>query len=234
MAPSINVDQLVQAFQDKRVAEALAKCFDDVLSKRLASLENCVQSLNSELQKRDEQIVHLQEVNASLLERVHDLECYTRMDNIIVHGLPESYASAAADAANIDSQPNETSAESETTFLKFCSSQLKLPSISAGDISVCHRLKKGSRDRTRPMIIRFASRKARSLVLSARKHTRGTGIFINEHLTKEVSDLFASTRQLVKTKKIQSTWSFNCKLFIKLNDGRIKMVSTKEDINNIR
>jgi len=117
-----------------------------------------------------------------------------------------------------------------SAFLNFCHTELQLPDITANDISVCHRLKKNARDRARRMIVCFTTRKARSLVLSARKKIRGSPTFINEHLTKPVSDLLASTRRLLKQKKIQGTWTWNCKLFIKLLDGTIKIVSAHDDI----
>jgi hypothetical protein len=236
MAPPINIEQLVSALSDSKVADALAKSFENVLNKRLVSIENSLQTLLTDLRKRDEEITALHEENATLRaeivvqdKRIQDLESYSRIDNLIIHGLPESYAGVTASTTANDAG-TESSMESETIFLDLCKKKLKLPNMSANDISVCHRLKKGSRDRYRPMIVRFTSRKARSQVLAARKELRSSNVYINEHLIKPTADMFASTRQLLKQNKIAGTWTWNCKLYVKLLDGRIRMISDRQEI----
>jgi len=44
MAPT-NIEQLLQISCDKRVTDALSKCFEEALNKRLASIDNCLQTL---------------------------------------------------------------------------------------------------------------------------------------------------------------------------------------------
>lgn len=239
MAPPINIDQLVSALSDTKVADALAKSFENVLNKRLVSIENCLQSLLTDLRKREEEITALHEENATLRaeivvqdKRIQELESYSRIDNLIIHGLPESYAGVTA-STTADDAGTESSTESETIFLDLCRNKLKLPNISPSDISVCHRLKKGSRDRNRPMIVRFTSRKARSQVLAARKELRSSSVYINEHLIKPIADMFASTRQLLKRNKIAGTWTWNCKLYVKLLDGRIRMINDPQEISQL-
>ena len=46
---------------------------------------------------------------------------------------------------------------------------------------------------------------------------KGTDVYINEHLTKTNADIAKKARYLRRMKKIQSTWTRNCKIFIKLN-----------------
>jgi len=238
--PAINTEQLIAALSDKRVVDALTKSIDELLSKKLASIENI-------LKKREEDIEALQDENAALrsemalqLTRIHELESYSRVDNLIVHGLPESYSSAATNAPDNTSQPGaENSAESEKLFIDFCQQRMKV-NITASDVSVCHRLKKGKSDTCRPMIVRFTNRKARSAVLAARKSLRTTisssterhaPVFINEHLTNYTSKIFGTARQLVKTRKLNSAWTWNCKVFIKSNDGRISCVGAPSDLD---
>lgn len=46
---------------------------------------------------------------------------------------------------------------------------------------------------------------------------KGTGVNINDHLTKKNADIAWQSRMLKKAKKIQATWIRNCKIMIKLN-----------------
>ena len=81
----------------------------------------------------------------------------------------------------VDSQAGEelhvsqTSAQSEAVFFDFCHKTLEID-IRPDDISIRHRLRKRPNMKTRPFIIRFASRKARSTVCQAKKETKFTGM----------------------------------------------------------
>lgn len=44
-----------------------------------------------------------------------------------------------------------------------------------------------------------------------------TSVYPNEHLTKKKADIARQARILRKQNRIQSTWTSNCKVFIKLN-----------------
>lgn len=54
-------------------------------------------------------------------------------------------------------------------------------------------------------------------VLRNARKLKGTGVYVNEHLTKKNADIAKDARFLRKTKKIQDTWTRNCKILIKLN-----------------
>lgn len=45
-------------------------------------------------------------------------------------------------------------------------------------------------------------------------------MYINEHLTKKNADIVRQAHFLRKLNKIQSTWTSNCKVFIKLNGSQ--------------
>ena len=65
--------------------------------------------------------------------------------------------------------------------------------------------------------MRFSNRKHKSALLKQGRMLKGSDVFINEHLTKKNADIARKARFLRKQKKIQSTWTTNCKVFIKLN-----------------
>ena len=61
-----------------------------------------------------------------------------------------------------------SSAAVEQTVINFCHDKLNID-IEHSDISVAHRLKKGNGDTTRPILVRFISRKIHDGIMRARK-----------------------------------------------------------------
>lgn len=90
-------------------------------------------------------------------------------------------------------------------------------SINKEDIEACHPLKRGKNWGNSVIIIRFANRKNKKVLLKQGKKLKGSNVYVNEHLTKKNADIAKMGRMLRKQKKIQSTWTANCKVFIKLN-----------------
>jgi predicted dithiol-disulfide oxidoreductase (DUF899 family) len=84
------------------------------------------------------------------------------------------------------------------------------------------------------MIVRFSNRKAKTAVLAARKELRRQEdckyVFGNEQMTKSAVELFEKARELVKQRKIQRAWTWNCKIFVKTNAGQTKMISKYLDL----
>lgn len=70
---------------------------------------------------------------------------------------------------------------------------------------------------TRKKIVRLANRKHIIELLKLTKKLKGTGVFVNEHLTKRNSEIACQARTLKKEKWIQDTWTRNSKVMIKLN-----------------
>ena len=60
----------------------------------------------------------------------------------------------------------------------------------------------------------------RDAIYAARKGLKNhvPHIYINEHLTLETARLFKTSRDMVKQKKIASTWTYNGYLFAKLSN----------------
>ena len=149
-------------------------------------------------------------------KKIEDLERYSRQDELIIHGISESFASIVSESSQMQAdivQPsNESSAESENAFLRFCSDKLGVK-LSSADISTCHRLK-GKRtgtDSTRPLIVRFTSRKAKI----AAQRDSSLKVYFNEHLTPTAVKLFAEARRLKKQHQINDTWTRNGLIYVK-------------------
>ena len=175
---------------------------------------------------------------------MEDLEAYSRVDNVIVHGLKEAVAEvvpeANHDVTSVPASGAESSATSEKIFLDFCRNKLQID-LHPTDISVAHRLAKpgGSRG-PKPMIVRFSNRKAKQSVLAARTVLRNLescrNIFINEHLTKTASALFEKARAAVKAQRVQRAWTWNGRVFVRTlpaAGGKSLLISDENDLSRL-
>ena len=89
--------------------------------------------------------------------------------------------------------------------------------LDCDTVEACHPLpRRGNNDKP-AIIMQFYNRKHKSPLLKQGRLLKGSGVFINEHLTKKNADIAMKARFLRNQKKIQSTWTTNCKVFIKLN-----------------
>src|SRR6218665_577667 len=111
-------------------------------------------------------------------------------------------------------QPTRSSVEesTRTQILDLCQTQLELDIMDL-DISTAHRIFSSDKDKHRPILVSFTSRRARNLVFGAKKALRSRSppsqaapIYINEHLTKNNAHIYARARKLVKEKKLYVAW----------------------------
>jgi len=166
----------VEAF-DNALSLFITQCIEAVLSKRLQGLTTKLTELTAEnetLKKAlHKQSVELRGENDSLKKLVGEksscidyLECFTRSDNLIIRGLSEQTSAerSTVSATMTDSLAVSDSHQSvETTFLEFCRDKLKV-SVSSQDVSIAHRLKAGTKDSARPIVVRFTNHRTRNLV----------------------------------------------------------------------
>jgi len=230
----VKPDDIIDALLDERVGEALAralgpflkKSIDEALQEKFAEFNRTLHAL-----KKDNVALHVQvdelrientDLRRQVVEqnvRVEAIETYSRIDNLIIKGLPDqSFAErgtpAATNADSVSLVAGHTSVLN--TVLAFCSDVLRVD-VSPHDVSSVHRLKAGPKDVVRPVVIRFSNRRVRDAVYHAKKilknHT--PSIYISEHLTKSASDLFYASRKLVREKKIYSTWTQSGLIYVK-------------------
>jgi len=138
-----------------------------------------------------QKIVNLEKTNASLETRLEEVTNLYRMDNLIIHDLPEtSYleiASGVTTSANLP-PPSQSNQEALCSVIKLCNERLGV-AVNETAFSSVYRIPRGKKDSHRLVIVRFTSQRVRSSILSARKilrsGTSGSGserIYINEHL----------------------------------------------------
>ena len=216
MSPKSNMtEELIIALRDPRVMEALAGVFEAKLQPLLETIDE----LKTQITNKSTQIVKLQSELHAATSRIEALETYTRRDNLLISGLPvESYVEAAGSGTDNESTANESV---ERSVLKLFNEKMGV-AVKSSDISIAHRLKKRNTNSNQPpvTIVRFANRKAREAVYTARRRLRdvptGTAkLFINEDLNKTTAELFYKARQLIRQKVLYSTWTSSCSVYVK-------------------
>ena len=75
--------------------------------------------------------------------------------------------------------------------------------------------KTGAQDNGRAVVLRLVSRSYKEELLKQAKNLKGSGIYMNENLTKVNATIAWKARQLKKGKKIENTWTSNCRIFVK-------------------
>jgi len=161
---------------------------------------------------------------ASTSNRLDALESYTRVDNLIIKGLPENYAEITYSTASSTDETTKTTSDDSllANVIDMFENKLHVQ-VTASDISTVHRLPKGRYDRTRPVIIRFSNRRVRDKVYAARRYLKASQtettqpsmpIYINEQLSKHNEQLFAECRRLWKNRQIGGTWTWHGTVYI--------------------
>lgn len=232
-------DDFLDALNDQRVVDSLRTVFLPFVTSIIKDkVDEAVMPLNV-------QISYLTDQNKLLEERIEELDRYSRSYNIIINGLNSNSYSQAASASSVSnssninvgdqsqaSEPSATAGPSTShvntmaMVNKFFTDALGIE-IGSQDISAAHLLPKkiqhgsstSSTVNTRfnsSIIVRFNSKQCRDHVFYARKSLKGSGVYINEHLTPRNNELFVKARQLLKVKKVAGAWTSNGNIYIKL------------------
>lgn len=216
-------DRLLPVFE-KRLTSLISNMNDQLasLSTRIAGLEGAVNSLSIKTKIIDS--------NHNILEtKVRELERYTRMDNLVFHGLEYGNMAEAASsvpAENLDDSevtinPRPSHPTTEQVVINFVRNTLRVP-IARSDISIAHRLparntgnNQADRKTQIPIIVKFTNRNIRLQILQNRKILKNTHKYVNEHLTSSDAEIFKESRKLVTKEKINKCWTFNGLTFVK-------------------
>lgn len=212
---------------------------------KMGAVEKRVNSLESNIVRQTKEVADLRRENADLVKQLADhdhkleeLESYSKCDNLIIRGLPESStaerASGSPLSAGAISKPLESSRAVELAVIEFCRESLDV-NVSSHDISAAHRIRGGGKDKSRPIIVRFASRKVRDEVYSSKMKLKGLAdkCFISEHLTKAASELFFEARKMLREKKLVSTWTRNGQVLVRFPSDSTKapkIIRSRQDL----
>jgi len=184
---------------------------------------------NAELQKENIALQATCRAQAKEIDnlkgRVNDLEQYTRINNVIIKGVPlqrkenvEERVIACARAVGVV--------------------------LSENDIDECHCLPARRANAAPNIVVKLVRRKKKHEMLSAWKKKRPASVSINgqstdriyveEHLSPRNAELYYQMRQIQKERDIRYVWVRDGKIFVRIKDGGPKLrVTSQECIHEI-
>ncbi|XP_039279166.1 uncharacterized protein LOC120350345 [Nilaparvata lugens] len=158
-----------------------------------------------------------------LENEIHDLQQYTRKDNLEIVGIPETkqenllvVMEAVAKSINVD--------------------------FKKEDLSIVHRMPtaKGSSS----IVAKFSSRSKKIEWIAAARKMKGikstdicnklprSDVYVNEHLSPYYKRLLGKAKSLKINKKLTFVWVRDCKIFVKKSEhSRTKRIMNEEDLN---
>ncbi len=138
---------------------------------------------------------------------------------MIIFGLHVSAASYAQAAGGADEEVGLTSETVESQVIEFFGEKMNV-TVAPSDISACHQLPTsrkvgGERTQKKNIIVKFTNRKTKDQILRNGRLLKGSQVYVNEHLTKKTADLAKLARDLRRANKVSTTWTRNCKVFVR-------------------
>ena len=222
------IDENIGKIQDRQNKEE--KVLDSLLQK--------MEQLEKDNRIKTQKVLELQ-------NKVDELEQYTRKNNIVISGFEtKSYSeivsgqNSVSDNLEHDAEVMRNSETLETKVIDMFKTKVKVDVVSS-DISAIHYLPKNNSDKKEPksILVHFVNRKTKDKLLKNGKNLKNTEIYLNEHLTKRNADIHKKARMLKKEKKIMGTWTRNCKIYVKVDDGslngKIIRMNTMEEFEKL-
>ena len=97
MPPKLKVDELVEAFSDVKVAQAIAAAImphmrdylSAIVKDAMDKFTTELQGVREELSSQNKKIVHLEDENALLRKQMDGMDADSRLSSLVFRGLPE-------------------------------------------------------------------------------------------------------------------------------------------------
>lgn len=189
--------------RDNRIEKLEAASADQ--DDRLCNLESSLETHKKTINKLESHI-------DSLLQKNDALDQYNRRNTFRVSGIPEE----------------DTENNLSTKVIDLMNSKMDLrPPLDLSDLEKVHRAGKKGETEPRAVIMKFSSHLPRNRILSGRRSLKGTGIFVNEDLTRPRSALLFRARQAKKSEAIKDCWSSDGRIMIRDNDDEVRNVTNE-------
>jgi hypothetical protein len=198
-----NDDRVIDAIFS-RLEQRLTTLVENVIDKWATTMNKKLEILLEErVKKISGDLAEMASENKHLRRRVEDLETYSRLDNLIINGLPSDFDQLTTHVTDEVDQITDPSIQSMSeptrSVLYLFNSYMKLD-VRQHDIAKIHYMK--SKSGARSILLKFANRRPRDLVLQARPKLKNLPnnlrIYINEHLSPTNASIFATARDRVK------------------------------------
>ena len=218
--PNLNLDSL----SSEQKLDFLCKRVDE-----LTFFAREIKSLKKSNEEKDQKI-------KSLEQKIESLEQYTRRDDVVISGFDQGpvplsriVGESVSDEQN-GSAPQRVQDTLEDKLVTFLNTY-DIP-IKKEEISACHTLGKREHEKKQPIVVRFVSRKTKTMMLAngykLKDVKKPGGVYINEHLSKKNSEL--ARKAMRKSKEIISTWTRDCNVFVRIEhgDGNTRIVKIND------
>lgn len=160
----------------------------------------------------DSKISLLEKDNAALHAKIDSLEQYTRRNSIRIFGV------------------HEESNENTLNVVKSIFSDTLKAADTLTWIDRCHRIRNKNQlatfNRPAAIIVKFSSYHAKQIINNNKKLLKGSGISINDDLTRLRHNLY---REAVKKVGRRNAWVFDGNIFAKSNGTRFS-INTADDL----
>lgn len=203
--------------QLKNMVEIIINGVVDGLSKRIESLENENKYLRQENNLLKDRIASIEnELDAS--------EQYSRRNSVRIFGIPEN---------------SDNKESTDNVVINLCNALGA--NITLDEIDRSHRTGKPGGPKPRPILVKFVSYRSRQKLYTKRRdlkdHSEFGHTYINEDLTQHRSQLLYKARGLAKIKQIESAWSSDGNILIRINENgqsKTKRISTEHELEKYK
>ena len=196
----------LDSLQNREIKDALISIFNEALVDQIRSLEERslvdhmrIATLEAELEK-------VKSERATLQSDLRDLQQYTRRNALRIYN--PSWK-----------EPQNTYDEDTDALVLQLAGAIGVR-LAPWEIGRSHRVGRKRLDGTpRPVIVKFIGYNVRKRLYDARKKLRETpglnGVYMNEDLTRENSELAYEARKLKRQRQIYDTFTRDCRVYIK-------------------
>lgn len=195
----------------KKICQAQTRDIVEAMDSKLKTLSEANKIFEKSISILEEKVTKHTNSMTTVQAEVGDLAQYSRRNSIRVFGIPEA--------------PGENTDDIIVTLL---SSKLGI-NISPFDLDRSHRVGKVSKNKSRAIIVKFVSFKTKFSVLTSKSKLKGSKEFIVEDLTKYRLLVLRTAKEYFGK---QFCWTFDGKIFIKINDVT-HVVKQMKDLDNL-
>ena len=236
MASHSFINALTAALDDEAVVKKLASiislCSREEFHPVVKRLEAAVERLDKELKVKETEIVQLCNEQSELMSnvdelhtRINNLKQNSKRNNLLLHGIPESFTEVVLRGDEADEHIN--SSEHLLSKVSDVISEHLHIDLHRSDLLAVHRL--SSKEKSfgvqrpgvpRPILLQFARHNRRDEIFRAKKLLKGFRmdnhpVYFNEHLTPYNLALLNNAKQAIKSSSIyDQAWSYNCKAYV--------------------
>lgn len=211
LSPSADQTNALEQLIRRVVKEEMDRLFDS-LKKATDSVE-ILQDENKMLKGRCERLAaDMEELRAEFREEVDEINQYSRRNNLLISGVPES------PQENLDQLFTKLAGRLDSSF-------------DPRDIDVIHRLPQSmASNKPSPIVVRLARRSKKNFLLTVAKKKNNwfnsshlglpgqSPIFVNEHLTPKRAALLRKARQVKIKLKFKFLWTREGKIFLRKDE----------------